>query len=307
MRRVLVLSIASAAVMVGAAQATARPLKAPVRAPVVETFSWTGYYVGVNVGYGWGDADVSSAGTGSSITFPGVIPVPNSYSFGGAHKQKLDGIIGGGQVGYNYQYSPKWIFGFEADIQGSNQRGSGTLFDAISGTVCTAAAGGPPIVCLATTPFNGAAVTAVKATIDWFGTVRGRVGWLVTEKTLLYATGGLAYGHVGISGNSSVSGQGLGVTFLSQSGIPASFSASKTNVGFVVGGGIEGKFTAWLPQNWSWKMEYLYLDLGSINVSMPFTSVSGAPGNTTNITGTINHHAHITDNIVRVGINYKFN
>jgi opacity protein-like surface antigen len=85
----------------------------------------------------------------------------------------------------------------------------------------------------------------------------------------------------------------------------AAFGASKTNVGFSVGGGIEG--SVWLPANWTWELEYLYLDLGSLNVVTSFTqpSIPNVPS-TSPVTGTIATHAHFTDNIVRVGLNYKF-
>jgi hypothetical protein len=62
--------------------------------------------------------------------------------------------------------------------------------------------------------------------------------------------------------------------------------ASKTNVGFSVGGGMEGRFSYWLPPNWTWKLEYLYLDLGSVNTAGSFALV---PPHTflSNLTSTI--------------------
>ena len=104
---------------------------------------------------------------------------------------------------------------------------------------------------------------------------------MITPQLLYYATGGLAYGHVEVSGSISV---------------PASisaFRASKSNTGFSIGGGIEG--SVWLPANWTWKLEYLYLNLGTLDVA---TSLSAAGGATT--------HIEFTDNIVRVGLNYQF-
>jgi outer membrane immunogenic protein len=73
----------------------------------------------------------------------------------------------------------------------------------------------------------------------------------------------------------------------------SAFSASKTNTGFSIGGGIEG--SVWLPANWTWKLEYLYLNLGTLDFA---TSLSVIGGTTT--------HVEFTDNIVRVGLNYKF-
>jgi outer membrane immunogenic protein len=267
------------------------------------TIPWTGFYAGLNVGYGWGNADPDLAGTGTSISFPGVLPITNTLAFAGAHSAKLNGVIGGGQVGYNYQFGPKWVIGLEADIQGSGQRKDSSFADSIAAVFCSGALPGP--VCNATTPFNGTAVTGYEAKIDWFGTVRGRLGWLVTDQVLVYATGGLAYGHASISGNVNVSGTLPAVAGFTWAGT-SGFGASKTSVGFVVGGGIEGKFAAWLPQNWSWKLEYLYLDLGSLDASTPYVAVSSS-GFISNIVGAAAYHARITDNIVRVGINYQFN
>jgi outer membrane immunogenic protein len=151
-------------------------------------------------------------------------------------------------------------------------------------------------------------VTGYEAKIDWFGTVRGRLGLLVGDQFLVYGTGGLAYGEVAVSGNANIR------TFFPDIPIPsfapttAGFGASKTNVGFSVGGGMEGRLSYWLPPNWTWKLEYLYLDLGSVNTRGSFASVnpSNLPFLLLALTGTITTHTHFTDNIVRVGVNYQF-
>jgi outer membrane immunogenic protein len=143
-----------------------------VKAPPPPVYSWTGFYVGGNIGYGWGNPKTDTPGSGNiSTTVPGL--PPNNYVFAGTDTQKTDGVIGGGEFGYNYQYSPKWLIGFEANIQGSDQRKSSALANLISGPLCVVAAGS---VCVGTTPLNGAAVTGYDAKIDWFGTVRGRIG-----------------------------------------------------------------------------------------------------------------------------------
>ena len=112
-----------------------------------------------------------------------------------------------------------------------------------------------------TAPFNGTATTDYQAKIQWFGTVRGRLGALVTDRVLVYGTGGLAYGRVSKSpGARNVDGL-LQVGSILTPGTSA-FAAERTNVGFVVGGGIEGKIFA----NWTWKLEYLHLDLGSLEL-----------------------------------------
>jgi outer membrane immunogenic protein len=120
--------------------------------------------------------------------------------------------------------------------------------------------------------------------LDWFGAVRGRIGYAVVPDVLLYATGGLAYGHV----TSSVTG-----TITTTSSVSATISEADTKTGWTVGAGIEGA----IPnlRNWTWKLEYLYIDLGTVNYAY------NSP-----ITGSVTASNDITDNIVRAGINYRF-
>jgi outer membrane immunogenic protein len=277
-----------------------------VAAPV---YTWTGFYVGGNVGGSWGNARTDIAGSATSVSVFGPITIQNPpVAFADSQTQRLNGIIGGGQIGYNYQFSPRWVLGFEADIQGSSERGSNTFLDPISTSVCV----GETIVagCVMRAALNGTAVTAYEAKIDWFGTVRGRLGVLITDQVLLYGTGGLAYGRVELSGNTNVNGTltfpPASVQFPFSTPGATVFSESKTNVGFAVGGGIEGKCSYWLPTGWTWKAEYLYVDLGSFDTVSPFPGANPLIVRTTPFTGAITTHTRFTDNIVRVGLNYKF-
>jgi outer membrane immunogenic protein len=238
--------------------------------------------------------------TGSVTTFPlnGLVqvgPFTSPFAFADSATAHLSGVIGGGQIGYNYQFSPNGVLGFEADIQGSGEQGSVQFADAFAGTVV--ANNGE------TGPFNGAASTSYQAKIDWFGTVRGRFGFLVGDQLLIYGTGGLAYGKVGVSGNSNLSFVGSTHVF---SPTTAGLDGSKTSVGFVVGGGAEGRLLYWMPSNWTWKVEYLYLDLGSLDTSTSFALFPPSGTIFTPATGTITTHTRFTDNVVRVGLNYKF-
>jgi outer membrane immunogenic protein len=167
------------------------------------------------------------------------------------------------------------VWGFEADIQGTDEKGSRDLTCPTG--VCT-----PPFGVIAV--FPGPAVpTTLTQKIDWFGTVRARGGILVTPQVLLYATGGLAYGAVNSSETIGVGGFG--------------FSNTDTRVGYTVGAGIEGA----IGGNWTARLEYLYVDLGH---------VSGTFGTTLTALGggviTTSYNSHITDNILRAGVNYKF-
>src|SRR5262249_59128619 len=114
--------------------------------------------------------------------------------------------IGGFQIGYNWQFSPLIVFGLEADIQGAAITSDRTA--ASTGTATESFAGTSLFTKSVTTPtsaealqasFTNAAITSsgvnsITADLNWFGTVRGRLGYLITPNLLLYVTGGLAYG-----------------------------------------------------------------------------------------------------------------
>lgn len=288
------------------------PIKAPP--PPAPVYSWTGWYIGGNIGYSWGDARTDIAGTATTVALPSFFGgFPGNVAFADSNTARLNGVIGGGQVGYNYQLSPKWVLGIEADIQGSGERGSNAFADPFSAASCIGAST-PPFQCFAAVPLNGTAATVYDARINWFGTVRGRVGYLITDQVLLYGTGGLAYGRVEVSGVTNVSGSlntnGFGGLPLAVPFTPGAnaFGDSRTNLGFAVGAGIEGKIS--YGTGWTWKLEYLYVDLGSLDTVGTFpggsSSVAIAGVLTSPFTGAITTHTHFTDNIVRVGLNYQF-
>lgn len=214
----------------------------------------------------------------------------------------MNGAIGGGQIGYNWQRT-NWVFGFEADIQASAQKGNtsavcagGTLAAAPFNGVCTPGHVGD------TAPFDtpGLPVTsALSEKLEWFGTVRGRIGPTITPTLLAYVTGGLAYGEVSatntVSGTNITGPQGTNTVILTP--VSATFSNRSTRVGWTIGAGLEGVVAG----NWTAKIEYLYIDLGDISGSFvtPITAPGGA-------FVTSRYNSHITDNIMRVGFNYKF-
>jgi outer membrane immunogenic protein len=267
MKRSMLTGIAFAALTVGPVLAAdlrpaPRPVytKAPVMAPV---YSWTGLYVGLNGGYSWGRASTDFTITG--------VPVGSSSS-------NMDGWLGGGQIGYNWQ-TGQYVLGLEADIQATGQKGT---FAFATPTVCPP----PGVLVLPCATGNG----SVEQKLPWFGTLRGRLGFTPTPTWLLYVTGGLAYGEVdtNVSFTNTVAflgGPVVGAT-------ATSGSSSATKVGWVIGAGAEWAISG----PWSAKLEYLYMDLGTVNTSFavpaPFALV--------------NTSSRITDNIVRVGINYRF-
>jgi outer membrane immunogenic protein len=238
-------------------------VKAPP--PPASAFTWTGWYVGANAGYSWGNPSSDTTLTGFVTT--GVVTAAHSEAL------KFSGAVGGVQVGYNYQAWNRWVAGLEADWQATSENASLHYLDPYSGA-------GPfcPIVCV---PFFGAATTDYEASILWFGTVRGRLGY-AWDRILIYTTGGFAYGDVRLRGSVNDSG-----VFLTPYNGTSTFSLSQARTGWTLGGGIEGALT----NNWSWKAEYLYIDLGAMNTTIagPFTGE------------TVTLHSNFTDNIVRVG------
>ena len=144
MRKILMLATAFAALTAASAQAADLPRRNAAPEPyynVEPAFTWTGFYVGANAGYGWGNVNAN----------------------GFANVGDLDGFVGGGQVGYNYQMG-QFVLGLEADLQAA---------DLSSG--------------------NNLGLLRVKT--DYFGTVRARVG-VAFDRFMPYITGGWAYGNV---------------------------------------------------------------------------------------------------------------
>jgi outer membrane immunogenic protein len=260
--------LAACAVAAFAATETANaadmPLKAPP--PPAPVFSWTGWYLGVNLGGSFGRA-------GDTVSFGAAPTVFSSTS------QRLDGVIGGGQIGYNWQAN-NWLFGLEADIQGSGERGSSTRTAGVAG-FCGV---------IAVFPCTDTGTLVDQEKLPWFGTVRGRLGVLASPTWLFYVTGGLAYGEI----KSSETLTTTGAPFLG-GGLPAGTFASSfntTRAGWTLGGGVEGVITG----NWTAKLEYLYMDYGKINR----TFVGIAPFSPIFLS------THVTDNVVRAGLNYHF-
>jgi outer membrane immunogenic protein len=208
--------------------------------------NWSGFYIGGNGGGG-------TALNRSNLNVAGV----------GNNKFNLspDGYFGGAQIGYNLQ-NANWVYGLEADFQGSSLQD-----DRVCILGCT-----------------NAQFTSFDQKLQWFGTVRGRLGYSLGS-TLFYATGGLAYGDV--------------KTRIQEVAGPALFdqSFSKTKAGYSVGGGIESpfEFMGMFGKNWTSKTEYLFVDLGRSTESYTF--------------GGVDHtfSTRVQEHIFRTGLNYHFN
>ena len=263
MLRIILASGLATALLSSTALAADLPTRkeAPAFTPPPAAVTWTGFYIGVNGGYG-----------GDEFKYPFSLADPGiPLTVDGSASLNSSGFLGGAQVGYNYQFASSWVGGLEADIDAASITGKVKLN--------ASATGGPG----PTTIGLGASAGSQQ---DYLGTVRARLGYLVTPQFLLFATGGLAYGDVKSSVNAGYSVSGGGPT--------GTFAASKTTTqaGWTAGAGVEYA----LNKNWSFKTEYLYVDLGSANL------LNGSVGGLT-----YNLKVHTTDNIVRAGLNYTFN
>jgi outer membrane immunogenic protein len=272
-------------VATGATAADLPSMKGPPPVPP-PVFIWTGFYAGVIAGDEWSDgsigtitSNVSSIGglngdVGGAVATQGTGSVP----------LRTGRFAGGGQVGYNYQVN-SFVLGVAADIEGMvGSSGRNTVTN--SGTVAGAAI-----------TISSTGTIASSRSLNYLGTARGRIGWLISPQILLFATGGLAYG--GVASNTSVS-EILGFTDTPPFGTSGSFSG--TRLGWTVGGGGEWMFAP----HWGFTAEYLYYDLGHVSYQLSPLNQFGDGGTTLETVSAVQSTTHINGNILRLGVNYHF-
>lgn len=243
----LAVSLLSAPVA-SAADMGNRPVYTPtVAAPI---YNWHGFYAGGNIGYGWGTAE-------QSVSYPGLVGFGIPTSFGASNS--MNGFLGGVQAGYNWR-AGSFLLGPEIGIQFGSLSGSGTG---------------------ATTIFPGATVdTTVSADHKWNATVGGRLGYLVTERFLIFGEGGWAMAQI----NWRLTNSALGLPLTTS-------DVSKTSSGWYYGAGIEWMFAP----NWSTSLTYRRLELDGYNTSTPF--FIGSANLASN---------NLTIDQVKLGVNYHF-
>lgn len=236
--------------------------------PVAMQYNWSGLYVGGHVGWatgGWdGEACTSGACPGNIWEDPSI-------------KADFDGFLGGLQAGWNRQHG-SFVWGLEADVSWGDLSGTSTL-DTIGD--------GDEFV-----------RWTDKFSIDAFGTVRARLGFLVTPSLLLYGTGGLAWALTEMEHtsehlyeqtpqNNKVTGRG---------------SSDEAHIGWVAGAG--GEYM--LAPNWTVRAEWLHVDLGDAHYHAVGHRVSGGepvPGKWA--TDQVND-TDLEFDVFRLGVNYKF-
>ena len=275
MMKTLIGIFAVAAVAGTSALAADIPLKVPKTLVSTPPSTWNGFYVGGNVGYGWG--------SNPTVTFsPNDSGLASLIGPGAPVGFRDSGALGGFQAGYNWQFNQTWLAGLEADFDLSNIKGSG------ASTSITPTLLGPA-------QFSSTA----SERINWFGTVRARLGYLPTSSFLVYGTGGFAYGRV-TQNASYINNSGVTIGSFNGScngnGTTCYVGASARNAsGWTAGGGLE--YSVW--KNWTVKAEYLYVNLGNNSFNE-----NGIPApNTSSFAVHFNDTAF---HVVRAGANYKF-
>jgi outer membrane immunogenic protein len=280
-RRCRELCLASAYVLALTAVSSAADLGVPppIVAPI-PVFSWTGVYLGIGGGTGWGsneyswNQDVTAASIASQMTSPGPAPQPGVTQ----GSLPISGGFFGGQVGGNWQV--EWaVFGIQADAHWADIEGHGSCFDA--GVLATAGVSFP-----------------CNDKVSSFGTVTGRVGAAV-DHALIYAKGGWAWEFDQHSLNPTAPFNVMGGISPGASITSASLSESRT--GWTFGAGVEYAFA----QHWSAFVEYSFLDFGTKGANT--THLLSVPNNVP-ASFVIPIQTTATDriNVVKAGLNYRF-
>jgi outer membrane immunogenic protein len=277
MKRTLVIAAATSVLALGlanGASAADLAVRAPILAPPV--FSWTGIYIGVGGGFGWGTKEYSwdLDSTFASLAAQGVFPPVGAPLGRNLGTHDVNGGFVGGQLGGNWQAG--WaVFGIQADAHWADLDGSGACLSGIPG-------------------FFGLAVNC-NAKVTAFGSVTGRLG-AAFDRTLIYAKGGWAWERteqdVYLSNLAFVGGPGA---------IATPSAVDETRSGWTFGAGVEYAFAP----NWSAFVEYNYFDFGSDTVTH-VSVISGIPGVPT---FSLVSPADLdeTFHVIKAGVNWRFN
>lgn len=263
MKKSLIGLVAVGALIAGPAMAAdmGMPVKAPP-APVAAEFSWTGWYIGANLGGSWANVPENFA-----------IPILGAAV---ANTATSTSIVGGGQIGYNYQIN-HIVLGIEADFDGRHNSNNFSCL-VVAPTGCVPAS---------------ASILGLQDTQNWLGTVRGRLG-VAFNRVFLYGTGGLAYGNVQHTLNETqltgIGGAPLAALIVSD---------DTTRTGWAAGVGAEYA----INDNWSIGLEWLHVDLGTdtLNTPTPAVVISTVTFNPSSAS------FHDRSDIVRARLDYRFN
>lgn len=262
---------------------------APVRADAPQPSRWTGFYLGLNAGGAWVEADPRTNVSCGATPVP-LIPVGylcdtqiggqaanvNAVAASGTGSISASGFTGGGQAGYSFARNG-WVWGGEMDFGAFAVDGSRT---------------GSGVLPVATGSIAPATSYTVRSSVagEWLMTARGRFGW-GSDNFLAYVTGGLAMASVELThsySDTNATAAGAG-----------SFSSSTVRSGWTLGGGGEWA----LNNHWSIKSEYLFVDLGAAKSAW---LISAPAAGAVSVSNGLTTETDLTAHIVRAGLNYRF-
>jgi len=276
--------LSSAAVVALSASALAADLPvhmAPPPPPPPPVFTWAGVYLGATLGYAAGFHNFQENSDPYGINGRGGL-----FNQSGQHQS--GGVAGGPEIGVNFQ-TGSFVYGLEADVNWTTAKlnnnnsypypyNNSSFYSSYTDTY-----------------FNNSTDR-----LNYLGTVRGRIG-LAFDRTLIYFTGGLAYGNVH---NSRSYGENYSYTYVGGSYYDYTdsvYNSSTTKIGWVVGGGVEYALTP----NWTIKGEALYAGLGNSTVPVAFAEYYPGSGSSIIVdrsTGVFSNNVLL----IRAGVNYKF-
>jgi outer membrane immunogenic protein len=274
--RKLLLTVATVGIC-GAAPAQAADL--PVRAPVVAAFTWSGCYVGANGGWMWGREHVDTSLSNDFLLANNIFGTSARGSLDRSFRIDADGGTAGVTFGCNLQ-TGAWVWGLETDANWAGIKETASVRFPI-------------------TDVPGQALDAsssdhtVTKQLQWFSTYRLRTG-VAFDRWLAYVTGGAVL--AGVKGAADIRYRG-DAFFLDS----AQFAGSDRDVrlGWTVGGGFEYAFAG----PWSFKAEYLYINLSDFTFDAPCIRSAVCPVGTNFSTAT---NIEFREHVVRAGLNYRF-
>jgi outer membrane immunogenic protein len=254
MKKLLLGTVAGVALLAGgSANAADLPVKAYKAPPIVApppVLSWTGCYIGGNVGEGKGferfhDNTSFNTGFGHTTFFGGTAAFVGSRS---DITNSFSGIVGGGQIGCNYQFYSSWVVGIEGMWDGTNMRGSNVVegplvpFDLGNGTFV---------------PLDTHALVNTK--VDWLASITGRIGY-TWNQMMVYGKGGVAWARFKHDVETDTVLAPFDDGFLRVPfGLGPQFEQTDTRTGWTAGFGLEWHFAP----NVTAFVEYDYYGFGS--------------------------------------------
>ena len=245
----------------GSSYAADLPRKAPVMAPLAPIApSWTGFYFGGHAGAAW------QSRSDMTVSDPNL-PVPAALRTVSLSGNSDARFLGGIHSGYNWQFDSRWVLGVEGDISWTD----------IDNRVTSA-----PLFSNAGLPFLASSFS-ISEKVNWLASLRARLGFVAWPNTLIYATGGVAWENVDYNAVANFSATP-----------PVTASFSKTNTGFVVGGGIEWQA---FPQVLL-RAEYLFYGFNQDQSGFGFVPAVPLPLNF--------NWSNSNAQVVRLGASYKF-